>query len=46
MSDLAQKQEHGGQKEGEPLVWEDTRRIVFQTILVMFEIDKSLSKLG
>jgi hypothetical protein len=44
VSDLIQRQEHGGQKEGEPLVWEDGRRVVFQTAVVMFEIDKSLSR--
>jgi hypothetical protein len=42
VSDLVQRQEHAGQREGEPLVWEDGRRIVFQTAIVMFEIDRSL----
>jgi hypothetical protein len=28
--DLIERQEHGGQKEGEPLTWEDGRRAVFQ----------------
>ena len=42
--DLIQRQEHGGQKEGAPLVWEDGRRVVFQTALVMFEIDHSIAK--
>lgn len=44
VSDLVQRQEHGAQKEGEPLVWEDGRRVVFQTAIVMFEIDKALSR--
>ena len=44
VSDLIQRQEHGGQKEGEPLIWEDGRRVVFQTAIVMFEVDKSLSR--
>lgn len=39
---LIQRQEHGGQKEGSPLVWEDGRRVVFNTAMVMFEIDRSL----
>lgn len=39
---LIQRQEHAGQREGEPLVWEDGRRAVFQTAVVMFEIDRSL----
>ncbi len=44
VSDIIQRQEHGGQKEGKPLVWEDGRRVVFQTAVVMYEIDSSLSK--
>lgn len=41
--DLAQRQEHAGKKEGQPLVWEDARRLVFQTAVAMFEIDATLS---
>ena len=41
-SDLIQRQEHGGLKEGQPLAWEDGRRIVFNTAVVMFEIDRAL----
>lgn len=44
--DLVQRQEHGGQKEGEPLVWQDGRRVVFQTAVVMFEIAGALSRGG
>lgn len=40
--DLAQRQEHGAQKEGEALTWEDSRRLVFHTALVMVEIDRTL----
>jgi hypothetical protein len=36
--ELIQRQEHGGQKEGEPLEWEDGRRAVFQTAVVMTEV--------
>jgi hypothetical protein len=43
VSDLVQRQEHGAQKEGQPLVWEDARRVVFQTAMVMFEVDSALS---
>jgi hypothetical protein len=43
VSDLVQRQEHGGQKEGRPLIWEDGRRVVFQSAVVMFEIDRTLS---
>lgn len=42
VNDLIQRQEHGAQKEGKPLLWEDGRRVVFQTAIVMFEIDKAL----
>jgi len=40
--DLVQRQEHGANKEGEPLVWEDARRVVFQTMMVMYELDRAL----
>jgi len=43
VSGLAQRQEHGGQKEGRDLVWEDGRRVVFQTAVVMFETDRALT---
>jgi hypothetical protein len=43
ISDLVQRQEHGGAKEGEPLSWEDARRVVFQTAIVMFEVAKATS---
>jgi len=39
--DLVQRQEHGGQKEGEPLRWEDGRRVVFQTANVMVELHRA-----
>ncbi len=42
VNELIQRQEHGGQKEGKSLRWEDARRVVFQTAIVMFEIDKTL----
>lgn len=42
VGDLIQRQEHGAQREGEPLAWEDARRVVFQTLLVMFELDRTL----
>jgi hypothetical protein len=42
VSDLVQRQEHGAKKEGRPLVWEDGRRVVFQTAIVMFEVDRAL----
>lgn len=40
--DLIQRQEHDSQKEGQTLVWEDARAVVFQTLIVMFEIDRNL----
>jgi hypothetical protein len=39
--DLVQRQEHGGQKEGEALTWEDARRVVFQTANVMVELHRA-----
>jgi len=42
LNDLVQRQEHGASKEGEQLVWEDARCVVFQTMIVMFEIDRTL----
>jgi hypothetical protein len=42
VSDLVQRQEHGAQKQGEPLTWEDTRTVVFQTAIVMFEIARTV----
>jgi hypothetical protein len=43
--DLVERQEHGAQKEGKPLIPEDARRLVFQTMMVMFEIDRTLVEL-
>jgi hypothetical protein len=43
VSDLIQRQEHGSSKVGAPLEWEDARRVVFQTLLVMYELSRSLS---
>jgi hypothetical protein len=44
VSDLVQRQEHGGQRDNTPLTWEDARRVVFQTCIVMYEVDRSLIK--
>jgi len=44
LSDLVQRQEHGAQKEGTPLIWEDARRVIFQTAVLMFEIERSLAR--
>jgi hypothetical protein len=41
---LVERQEHAGQKEGRPLVHEDARRVVFQTMVVMYEVDRTLSR--
>lgn len=41
VADLSQRQEHGTLKEGKSLEWEDARRLVFQTAVVMFEIDRA-----
>ncbi len=44
VSDLVQRQEHGGLREREPVTWEDARRVVFQTCVVMFELSRSLNR--
>jgi hypothetical protein len=44
VSDLAQRQEHGAAKAGDPLSWSDGRRVVFQTLLVMYEINEAIVK--
>ncbi len=42
VNDLVQRQEHGAQKQGDPLTWEDARRVVFHCGLVMYELDRAL----
>jgi polyhydroxyalkanoate synthesis regulator phasin len=42
VNDLVQKQEHGAQEEKVQLVWKDARRVVFQTMMLMFEVSQSL----
>jgi hypothetical protein len=44
VSDLVQRQEHGGQRERQPLVAEDARRVVFHTCLVMYEVDRAIGR--
>jgi hypothetical protein len=43
VQDLVQRQEHGALKEGERLVWEDARRVVFQTLIIMYEVDRAIT---
>jgi hypothetical protein len=43
LSELVQRQEHSGQKEGQPVTWDDAKRIVFHTAVIFLEIDKALS---
>lgn len=38
LSDQVMRQEHAGQKEGEPIGWEDARRVVLHTLVVMYEV--------
>lgn len=40
VSDLVQRQEHGAQRERGPLVWEDARRVVFQSCVLMYEVTR------
>lgn len=46
LTDLVQRQEHAGQKEGEPVVWEDARRVVCQTMSVMYEVARAVERKG
>lgn len=41
-SDLVQRQEHGSEREGGSLKWEDGRRVVLQTAVVMLEVHRAL----
>jgi hypothetical protein len=41
VNDLIQRQEHAAQRESETLKWEDGRRVVFSTLLVMYELDRA-----
>lgn len=41
-NDVVQRQEHGAAKEGEGISWEDGRRVVFQTLVVMHEVDRTM----
>jgi hypothetical protein len=46
VNDLVQRQEHGAAKSGRALTLEDGRRVVFQTAIVMYELDRSLVRGG
>jgi hypothetical protein len=41
--DLVSRQEHRASTEAAELNFEDARRVVFQTLVVMFEIDRALN---
>ena len=45
VQDLIQRQEHGALKEHEKLLWEDARRVVFQSLIIMYEVDRAVSPL-
>ena len=42
VSDLVQRQEHGALREEVPLKWEDARRVVFQSCVLMFEVARAV----
>lgn len=44
VSDLIVRQEHGATREAASLDWEDARAVVFQTLTVMYELDRSLAR--
>lgn len=43
--ELIQRQEHGSIREKSVLIWEDGRRIVFHTAILMFEIDRIINRI-
>lgn len=43
LTDMVQRQEHAGGKEGEPVTWEDARSVLVHTLVVFAEFDRSLS---
>ena len=45
VSDYAQRQEHGAARETGRLTAEDGRRLLFQTMMVMYEIDRAMEEL-
>jgi len=46
LSDLVQRQEHAGAKEGRPVSLADAKRVVFHTALVMYEFDQVAAERG
>jgi hypothetical protein len=46
VNDLAERAAHGSQREGRPLLWEDGRRLVFQTLLAMAEVTAAVRDLS
>lgn len=44
LNELIQRQEHGSAREKSELIWEDGRRIVFHTAILMFEIDRIIKR--
>ena len=42
VSDLVQRQVHDATREGASLTVEDSRRVVFQTAMVMYEVDRAV----
>jgi len=43
VNSLVQRQEHGAIKEGDDLVWEDARKVVFAVLFIMYEIHKAIA---
>jgi hypothetical protein len=42
VSDLVQRQVHGAEREREPLTRDDAARVLMQTFMVMYELDRSV----
>jgi hypothetical protein len=43
VSDLGHSQEHGAQQVDERLTWEDSRRVVFAALALVYEVDRALT---
>jgi hypothetical protein len=41
---VVQRLEHGAQKGGDPVEWDDARQAVFQTLIIMIEIDRVIGQ--
>jgi hypothetical protein len=43
VSGIIQRVTHAAEKQGEPINWNDARRVVTQTLILIYELDNLLS---